>query len=105
MTRARLPNRRGSLTFDFELNGLKFTATASRFGDGSLGELFLVNHKANSSAGIMASDGAVAASLALQFGCPAEVLRKALCRDGSGKASGPVGAALDLIEEVGRHGK
>jgi hypothetical protein len=52
----------------------------------------------------MASDGAVAASLALQFGCPAKVLRKALCRDGSGKASGPVGAALDLIEEVGSHG-
>jgi hypothetical protein len=70
MTRIRLPNRRGSLTFEFELNGLKFTATASRFGDGSLGELFLVNHKA-----------------------------------GSGKASGPVGAALDLIEEGGRHGK
>jgi hypothetical protein len=99
--RSRLPNRRGSLTFEIELRGLKFTCTASRFADGRLGEIFVTNHKANSNAGIMASDGAVAASLALQFGCPVEVLRKALCRDGSGKASGPVGAALDALDDGG----
>jgi ribonucleoside-diphosphate reductase alpha chain len=80
---------------------LKFTATVSHYPDGRLGEVFLVNHKAGSSAGIMASDAAIAASLALQFGCPVEVLRKALSRDARGNASGPLGIALDLIANGG----
>jgi hypothetical protein len=95
--RRRLPNRRGSVTFTIEVGGLNFTATAARFDDGQLGELFLRNHKADSTAGIMASDAAIAASLAFQFGCPVETLRKALCRDARGKATGPLGAALDRL--------
>jgi hypothetical protein len=100
-SRSRLPNRRGSLTLNVESAGLRFTVTASRYADGKLGEVFIVNHKAGSAAGIMASDGAIAASLALQFGCPLETLRRALCRDASGKASGPVGAALDALDDGG----
>jgi ribonucleoside-diphosphate reductase alpha chain len=95
--RRRLPDRRASTTFEVEAFGLRFTATASPFDDGSLGEVFLQNHKADSGAGIMASDSAIAASLALQFGCPAEVLRKALSRDARGNASGPLPAALDAL--------
>jgi hypothetical protein len=96
-TRRRLPDRRGSMTFKIEAGGLSFTATVSQFDDGSLGEVFLQNHKADSTAGIMASDAAIAASLALQFGCPVETLRKALCRDARGKGTGPLGAALDML--------
>jgi hypothetical protein len=66
---------------------------------GSLGEIFL---QADSTAGIMASDAAIAASLALQFGLPAETLRKALCRDANGNATGPLGIALDLLAEEKR---
>jgi hypothetical protein len=99
MTRERLANRRASETFSFECGGLKFTATVSRFGDGRLGEVFIQNHKASCFAGIMASDAAIAASLALQFGCPAEVLRKALSRDSRGNSSSPLGATLDLLVE------
>ena len=95
--RERLPNRRGSMTFDVESCGLWFTVTASRFGDQRLAEVFIRNHKSDSAAGIMASDAAIAASLALQFGCPVEVLRRALSRDAQGKASSPLGAALDLL--------
>jgi ribonucleoside-diphosphate reductase alpha chain len=95
--RQRLPNRRGSETFTLEVSGLRFTATASQFGDGTIGEVFLQNHKADSTAGIMASDAAIAASLALQFGCPLETLRKALSRDPRGNATGPLGVALDLF--------
>lgn len=95
--RQRLPDRRGSLTFTLEAGGLRFTATASKFNDGQLGEVFLQNHKADSAAGIMASDAAIAASLALQFGCPPETLRRALCRDARGNATGPLGVALDLL--------
>jgi ribonucleoside-diphosphate reductase alpha chain len=95
--RKRLPHRRGSINFGIESLGLRFTVTISRFADGALAEVFLDNHKAGSAAGILASDGAVAASLALQFGCPLEVLRRALSRDAHGRATGPLGAALDLL--------
>jgi hypothetical protein len=98
--RRRLPNRRGSVTFALEAGALRFTCTASKFADGSLGEIFLQNHKADSTAGIMASDSAVAASLALQFGCPAEMLSKACCRDARGNATGPLGVALDALSQL-----
>ena len=54
--RQRLPNRRPSLSFDVESQGLRFTCTASWFPDGSLAEVFLQNHKAGSQAGINAQD-------------------------------------------------
>jgi ribonucleoside-diphosphate reductase alpha chain len=95
--RQRLPNRRANESRTFEVGGLLYTATISRYADGRVGEIFIQNHKADSAAGIMASDAAIAASLALQFGCPFETLRQALCRDARGKATGPLGAALDLL--------
>jgi hypothetical protein len=98
--RRRLPDRRASLTFTLQAGSLTFTATASRFDDGALGEVFLQNHKADSAAGIMASDAAIAASLALQFGCPVEILRKALCRDSRGNATGPLGVAIDKLGDA-----
>jgi ribonucleoside-diphosphate reductase alpha chain len=97
--RRRLPNRRASRTFEIEAQGLHFTATISRYDDGRIGEVFLQNHKLQSGAGILASDGAVAASLALQFGCPVETLRRALMRDSHGNSTGPLGVALDKIAE------
>jgi hypothetical protein len=45
----------------------------------------------------MACDAAIAASLALQYGCPVETLRKALCRDVRGNATGPLGVAIDML--------
>lgn len=95
--RQRLPDRRASQTFEIESCGLRFTVTASHFDDQRLAEVFIQNHKADSTAGMMASDAAIAASLALQFGCPAETLRKALKRDSQGRASGPLAEALDLL--------
>jgi hypothetical protein len=96
-TRRRLPDRRPSITFNVHAFSLRFTVAASPFDDNSIGELFIQNHKADSGAGIMASDSAIAASLALQYGCPADVLRKGLSRDTRGNASGPLGVALDML--------
>jgi hypothetical protein len=96
--RERLPNRRASTTFELELAGLRYTATVSHFADGRPAELFLQNHKAGSQADANARDSAVAASLALQFGCPLETLRGAVLRDGAGRPSTPLGAALDRLE-------
>jgi hypothetical protein len=97
MNRRRLPARRASETFDLESQGLRFTATVSRFADGTVGEIFLQNHKAGSMAGINAQDAAVVCPLALQHGVPLETIRRALMRDASGCASGPLGTALDLV--------
>jgi hypothetical protein len=95
--RHRLENRRFSETFDLEVAGLRYTATVSRFADGSIGELFLNNHKSNSAADTNARDAAITFSIAVQHGADPEVIRKALCRDSKGRASGPLGVALDII--------
>jgi hypothetical protein len=95
--RHRLADRRASETFTLESGGLSYVATISRFGDGRLGEIFLTNHKAGSAADTAARDAAITCSLALQFGADVDTIRKALCRDGQGRASGPLGVALDLL--------
>jgi ribonucleoside-diphosphate reductase alpha chain len=99
MTRQRLADRRASFVFGFECNGLRYTASASWFDDGRLGEVFVGNHRADSHADACAKDAAILASLALQFGAPLDVLRKALLRDSHGRPSTPIGAALDLLAE------
>jgi hypothetical protein len=97
--RKLLPSRRASVTFGIEVNGLKFTATASRFSDGRLAEIFISNSKSGSHLDTAAKDSAVVCSIALQFGVPPELIRQALCRDASGRATGPLGVALDAIAD------
>ena len=95
--RRRLPHRRLAETFSFEVVGLKYTATIGRFADGSVGEIFLQNHKPGSQSDFNARDSAIAASLALQHGTPLETIRRAILRDSQGRPSTPLGHALDLI--------
>jgi hypothetical protein len=97
MTRERLPNRRASETFEVGVGNLRYIATASRFVDGRIGELFLTNHKSNSNADTAARDAAIAFSFAVQHGADPHAIRRALCRDSHGHASSPLGAALDLL--------
>jgi ribonucleoside-diphosphate reductase alpha chain len=97
MSRDRLPNRRRAETFTLEVEGLRYTCTIGRTRDGRVAEVFLQNHKPGSQSDSNARDAAVAASLALQFGCPMEVLRRALLRDSHGRPSTPLGAAIDII--------
>jgi hypothetical protein len=95
--RQRLPNRRASENFNFELDGLHFTATVSWFNDGRVAELFLNNHKHGNQSDTNARDAAIILSFALQHGADIGAIGKALCRDGAGKALSPIGAALDLL--------
>jgi hypothetical protein len=46
---------------------------------------------------VSARDSAIVFSIALQHGADPETVRRALCRDSQGRASGPLGAALDVI--------
>jgi hypothetical protein len=95
--RMRLPDRRLAESFNLTVGGLKYVCTIGRFPDGRIGEIFLNNHKSNSQADTNARDSAIVGSIALQFGADIEIIRKALCRDSHGRASGPLGAALDTI--------
>ena len=97
MTRERLENRRPSELFEVESLKLPFTVSVSKYSDGRLAEIFINNHKAGSAAGIMACDLAVVCSIALQHGVPVEVIRRALMRDAQGRATSPLGVALDLL--------
>lgn len=96
--RRRLPNRRASISFDIEVAGLRYTATVSRFADGKIGEVFLNNHKSNSAADVNARDAAIVVSFAVQHGADPEAIRRALCRDSRGNASGPLGVVLDQLQ-------
>jgi hypothetical protein len=101
--RSRLPNRRACESFAFVCNDLRYVATISRFSNGDLAEVFVSNSKAGSHSDSAAKDSAVVCSIALQFGVPLETIRRALLHDSQGRASSPLGCALDRIAgEAGR---
>jgi hypothetical protein len=96
--RRRLPHRRASLSFSFQCNsGLPYTATASWFDSGELGEIWVQNRKIDSAADANVRDASVLASIALQRGATLDEIRKSLMRDTRGAASSPIGEALDII--------
>ena len=100
--RQRLPNRRASTTFAFECNGLHYLATISFFASTRpLAEIFLSNAKVGSHSDSAAKDSAIVASLALQHGVGMDTIRRALLRDPQGRASSPLGAALDIVARDG----
>jgi len=92
-----LRRRRECEGFDVEALGLRFYATIGRFADGRVAEVFLDALKAGSAADTAARDAALTTSIAMQFGATSRPSEKALCRDGHGKAIGPLGAALDVL--------
>jgi hypothetical protein len=96
--RQRLSNRRETDTFRFDHEGQRYFGSVSRFDDGRAAEVLLDAGKPGSSIQAIARDGGVFASLALQYGCPLEVLRKAITRLDDGSAVGPLGKLLDLID-------
>jgi hypothetical protein len=97
LARNRLPNRHAAETIAFERDGSQYRMTIGYFPGGAVGEIFLNADRGDSLLDVMASDAAILASLALQFGCPLDVITHALKRDGHGVPASPVGAALDLV--------
>jgi hypothetical protein len=95
--RERLSNRRPALTFDLEVGGLRYTCTVGRFPDGRVSEVFVQNHKSSSGADVAVRDAGIILSFALQHGADFNSIRRALCRDPRGCASGVMGAVLDAI--------
>ena len=95
--RERLPDRRGAELVDFEHEERKWTVTVGSFADGRIAEVFIDGPK-ESPIIALAQEGALAASLALQSGCPLDTLRRAL----DGREAGPLEVALALIDEAPR---
>jgi hypothetical protein len=97
--RARLPNRRAHELLELEHGGIRYTLGLGRFPNGELAEIFLNAPKTGTAAAVNAQDAAIAASLLFQFGCPVEVLRRAVTRDADGRPSSALGAALDILDD------
>lgn len=99
--RERLPDRRYSETLTFVHDGQKYHGSVSWFVDSDrVAEIFLIASKPGSVMEAIARDSAVSASLALQYGVPAQALQTAVTRDDNGNAAGPLGQLLDLIAEA-----
>jgi hypothetical protein len=98
--RIRQPNRRTCETFDIQVANLSYKVSIGRFPNGKLAEVFISNHRSNSSADVAARDCGILISLLLQLGCPAEVIAHSLSRNTDGSASGVAAAVLDAIGEV-----
>ena len=104
--RRRLSNRRFSQTLNFEIDGQKYIATVGFFDEGNLAELFINSSgKLGSTADVNAADGALAVSLALQYGCPADVLQKGMKRNVDVMQQGPLGAAFDAVVQLAKGDK
>ena len=87
VTRERLENRRGNFSFGFEFEGFAYRATASRFADGRLAEIFLdVPGKLGTPLQSNANTAAILASLLLQHGIAPEHIRHSV--------TGPIAIAL-----------
>src|SRR4249919_284860 len=100
MNRRRLPNRRFAETMNFSVSDQNYIVTLGRFPNGDIAEIFINSSmRLGSTADINAVDGALAVSLALQYGCPLEILRSGMKRNADGSPQGPLGAALDTIKE------
>ncbi len=96
--REQLPNRRGCDLLDFECGGMEYTAGYTRFEDGRLAEVFLNSEKIGTATETNARDASIILSVALQHGANLDNIRRALTRDPDGKAVGPIGMLLDILE-------
>lgn len=102
-TRERLPNRRACETMKFEHGGFTYYASIGRFAGGGLAEVFLSGPKVGTDVAFAARDASIMCSIALQYGVPVEVLRRAIGRNADGTAAGPLGKLLDLLAKETEH--
>lgn len=109
--RRNLSTRRPALTFDLthttpsgSVHSFVVTVGLYDRHGTDIGEVFInTATKAGSESDTMVSDAAVAISLALQYGCPIEVIRAAMKRNPDGTPTGLLLHALDeACKEIGR---
>ena len=92
-----LPHRRESETIKFKFDHHGYFATVSRVDDGNIAEIFLSSARTGVLLRNMVNDMAIAASIAIQYGCPAEVLQQSFTRNDHGEPATPIAAAFDHL--------
>jgi ribonucleoside-diphosphate reductase alpha chain len=97
--RNRLKDRRPHWLYRFECDGQSYTGGIGRFEDGRIAEIFINGSKVGTAAETNAQDAAIVASLALQHGCPVDIIRHALAR--SAGSWGPLATLLAKVEASG----
>lgn len=99
------PGRRACETFPVyagtpEVGLQKWLVSAGfrgKFGYGRLFEIFFASGKSGSDVNHMALELGIVTSLALQYGCPEDVIRNAMPRDEQGNPQGVLGAFFDAL--------
>ena len=100
MTRRRLANRRPAVLVGVEHQGAVFTVCAGLYSGGQVGEVFVSGARSGSDLAALVDDGAVLASIALQYGAPLEVLARAMGRHNNRTPASVLGCALDRVVEL-----
>ena len=90
--RQLLPGRRANYSIPLEFEGHRYRATAGRFANGDLAEIFLDVGKAGTPLRSNAETAAILVSLALQHGVDPETIRHSV--------NGPIAVALDHFMKV-----
>lgn len=105
MTRSVLPFRRPTYTFDiFDASGrIDLTVSYSTFEPAgsatphTIAEVFITSRKIGSDAEAIARDAAILLSLAVQHGCPLDIIRHALTRNADGSPQSLMGRVVDRV--------
>lgn len=104
--RERQPNRCAAETISFDVNRdgvppLSYVARVGFYDDGRVSQVFLDAGRSGTDLNIQSDETAIAVSLALQYGCPLETIRKAMPRTNDGRPEGAIGTLLDLLVKEG----
>jgi hypothetical protein len=100
MMRRRLSNRRQIITETFKVDGITYHGSVGVYDDGSPGEIWLEAGRVGSAVQQAARSAAIAASLALQYGCEMKTLRGALPKLSNGKPADSLGQFLSLVADA-----
>jgi hypothetical protein len=100
MTRARLPDRRPSVTLELEHDGFRCMLSSSTYADGRLGEVFVAGLKSGSAIEALVTDAAVLVSLLLQHGITPADLAASIGRIGGHQPASLIGAVVDRLLDL-----
>ena len=98
MTRDVLPQRRSASTFAFKHGMMEYVVSFGTFADGRPAEVFITSRKIGSDVEAVCRDAAIILSLALQHGCPWDIIRHALTRNQDNSPQSLIGEVADRIE-------
>lgn len=96
-TRETLPSHRPQITLDHVALDHQFWVSFGLYEDGRVAEVFVQAHRQGTMLEDSAKDAAILASLALQYGCPLDLIRDALTRDRGRRPMSVITSALDAV--------